>query len=97
MSNYSAKANDYYDRLALNGVETKRKFLVDYRWLDKIQLKNGPPLFSGENGLLRMKSYVKLNPHYVKEANYVPLDVLERRVTNDEYFSKHGEMLSKLD
>jgi hypothetical protein len=97
MSNYSAKANDYYDRLALNGVETKRKFLVDYRWLDKMQLKNGPPLFSGEDGLLRMKNYVRLNPNYVKEANYVPLDVLERRVTNDEYFSKHGEILSKLD
>ena len=97
MSNYSAKVNDYYDRLALGGVETKRKYLVDYRWLDKIQLKNGPPLFSGENGLLRIKNYVRLNPHYVKEANYVSLDVLERRVTNDEYFSKHGEILSKLD
>ena len=97
MPDFMARFNDYYDRLALGGVETKRKFLVDYRWLDKIQLKNGPPLFSGEDGLLRMKNYVRLNPHYVKEANYVPLDVLERRVTNDEYFSKHGEMLSKLD
>ena len=97
MSNYSAKVNDYYDRLALNGVETKRKWLVDYRWLDKIQLKNGPPLFSGENGLLRIQNYVRLNPYYVKEANYVPIDALERRSTNDEYFSKYGEMLSKLD
>lgn len=97
MPDFMARFNDYYDRLALGGVETRRKFLVDYRWLDKIQLKNGPPLFSGEDGLLRMKNYVRLNPHHVKEANYVPLDVLERRVTNSEYFSKHGEMLSKLD
>lgn len=94
---FMARFNDYYDRLALNGVETKRKFLVDYRWLDKLGLKNEPPLFSGESGILRMKNYIRLNPYYVKEDNYVPIDVLERKSTNDEYFSKYGEMLSKLD
>ena len=64
---YPSKSNNYHETIDYNGIDNKRKWLVDYRWIRLLSLRNRASLFSPKSKhYIKPTEIVRLNPYRSK-------------------------------
>ena len=62
---YPSKSSNYHETIDYNGIDNKRKWLVDYRWIRLLSLRNRASLFSPKSKhYIKPTEIVRLNPLY---------------------------------
>lgn len=65
---YPSKSSNYHETIDYNGIDNKRKWLVDYRWIRLLSLRNRASLFSPKSKhYIRPTEIVRLNPLYRRD------------------------------
>lgn len=67
VADYPSKSSNYHETIDYNGIDNKRKWLVDYRWIRLLSLRNRASLFSPKSKhYIKPTEIVRLNPLFTK-------------------------------